>query len=323
MIDHVNQNTICITNRFGYGVSFTSLHRSDSLLCTNIGVFIAAITGMHGYPGGSSVCLASEGSFSEVWSNGLECARFTRVREGPAFLERIRYALECIKSCSFVKYIHDYGYMVDSNGHELGFLVVMEHLDPIRTEFGDESSIFLEVSRISELGFHNDLKIDNIMYSRHESRVCVIDFDLFSPTKLTIALSGTSFIELDIAPFLSKLSDPDSFIKVFRLYYDYTCLSLSINKKHGLFVSVLARLVSLFNELESDQQHLLTKLKEFLGEEKVRDIPVEVLVRCPDGVDGVSVNFFDLKGNAFAHGLSDWELYPSLFKSTGVYWPNR
>jgi serine/threonine protein kinase len=231
-------------------------------------------------------------------------------------------ALDSITSCSAVKYIHDYGYLVDSNGHKLGFLVVMEHLDPIPHYFSDESSIYSEVSRISELGFHNDLKVDNIMYSRHESRVCVIDFDLFSPEKLTIALSGTSFIELDIAPFLSKLSDPDSFIKVFRLYYDYTCLSLSINKTHGLYGPVLARLVSLFNELESGQQHL-TNLKEFLGEEKVRDVPVEVLVRCPDGVDGVSVNFFDLQGNAFAHGLSEWESYPSLFKSTGVYWPNR
>jgi len=320
----MNVKQIRVTNRFGYWVDFAERRSFRALDETVVRAFIIASTGSAFSRDSSdeSAKLESEGSFSRLWIRGEVCARFTSEAESISFLKRVVDSLDLVTGEGFTEYIHSYGILVDSNGRRLGLLVLMSVLDPITPNFDDEESLFSSVSRISRIGFHNDLKIDNIMLDHQGTKVCVIDFDLLSPTTLTIALSGTSFIELDLSSFMETLTtDSDSFIKLFRLFYDYTCLSLSVNQKHGLYRPVLSRLVSVFHQLESQQY--LSRLMSFLGEERVRDIPIEVLIRCPEGVEGVSVNLFDLKGNAFAHGLPDWDDYPSIFRSTGVYWPNR
>lgn len=319
----MNVIPVHFTTRFGYSVDFKA---SASLRAIDEGSIQRFMTAAIGFSLSSNTDeelpkLQSEGSFSQVWIHGSLCARFTRIREGMDLLHRIDNALNVVTPCSIVDYIYTYGFLVDSNGRTLGFLLVMDLLHPIGSDFSDIDSLDSALSRIARLGFHNDLKVDNVMLNQEGTKVCVIDFDLLSPTTLTIALSGTSFIELDLSPFIATLGEQDSFTQLFRLYYDYTCLSLSINAKHGLYLPVLTRLVSLYHQMEAHQY--LTKLRAFLGDDKVRDIPVEVLIRCPDGVEGVSVNLFDLRGNAFAHGLPNWDNYPSIFRSTGVYWPTR
>ena len=307
-----------ITNRVGYGTEFIPVGYTRDITHETVLPILSAVTGINNMDECFDDCvprIMATGSFSDVWSLGDVCARFTRISEGSEFINRIKDALGILISNHVISYVRVYGDVIDSSGRRLGLLIFMDHLEPLGAYFDDELSIFSTISRLSDVGFHNDFKIDNIMKSG--SMVHAIDFDLFSPTKLVVALSGTSFIELDIAPFANTLPDPTVFWKKFRTFYDYTCLSLSIGGNHPLYISVLKRLVTLFNDLP------LVEMNEYLGDAKVRDIPVEVLVRCPDGVDGVSVNFFDLQGNAFAHGLKDWMSYPGLYRSTGVYWPDR
>lgn len=308
-----------ITNRVGYFTEFIPAGDTRYIGTELVLPILSAVTGIQSMDECFNDCIPrimAKGSFSEVWSLGDVCARFTRISEGAEFMNRAKDSLEMLIGNHVILYVRAYGDVIDSSGRRLGLLIFMDHLKPLGVYYDDEPSIFSTISRLSEFGFHNDFKIDNIM--RSGSVVHAIDVDLFSPTKLVLALSGTSFIELDIAPFANTLSDySTAFWKKFRTFYDYTCLSLSIGGNHPLYISVLKRLVTLFNELP------LVEMKEYLGDAKVRDIPVEVLVRCPDGVDGVSVNFFDLQGNAFAHGLKDWMSYPSLYRSTGVYWPDR
>ena len=86
-----------------------------------------------------------------------------------------------------------------------------------------------------------------------------------------------------------------------------------------LYLPILQRLVGLFNQLKADG--VLDRVQGFLGPERMRDLPIEILARCD--IDAVSVNLFDLKGNAFAHKLEDYDQYPSLIRSNGVYWPRE
>jgi hypothetical protein len=315
-------NAFRVSNRFGYAVEFSPLEITMELRSEYVFPFLHTLTGiqMQGDPQQLSNKPITEGSFSQAWIVGNTCCRFTRSQEGTSIISRIVESLHILLKTGILTHVHGYGYVVDSSGRQLGLLLIMESLNDLDPHSADEKTLYSTVAQISQFGFHNDLKIDNIM-QRGPSDICVIDFDLFSPTKLVVALSGTSFIELDIEPFMHTVSDPDTFIQALRLFYDYTCLSLSINKSHPLYEPVLKRLVLVFNQLQTT--NLLSNLLTFLGESQARDIPVEVLVRCPDGIEAVSVNIFDLKGNAFAHGVSDWDSYPSLFRSTGVYWPDR
>jgi serine/threonine protein kinase len=312
-----------ISNRFGYSVAFNPVRCKSAIHLEDIKLFLHSVTSI---PFSDKLDEpltkpVTAGSFSQAWIHGNMCCRFTRSQEGLGFLTQIIESLNLLVSVDVVNYVHAYGYVVDSNGNQLGLLVIMDSLMDLPQNFAHEEALYTAAVRISEFGFHNDFKLDNIMQS-DQSNICVIDFDLFSPSKLVVALSGSSFIELDLDPYMQTLTDDsETFIKSFRFLYDYTYLSLSINRTHPLYEPVLKRLLAVFRQLEST--NLLSGLIAFLGESRVRDIPVEVLVRCPEGVEAVSVNIFDIKGNAFAHGVPEWDTYPSLFRSTGVYWPDR
>ena len=155
------------------------------------------------------------------------------------------------------------------------------------------------------------------MWSELDKAVRVIDFDYFDPSKILISVTSSQTIELDLTELLESIADEA--VWDFRSFYDYTYLSASVPGTHPLYAPILARLSSIFRRIEDT---VLVPLTNYLKPSQLKDIPMEVLVRCPD-VDAVSFNLLDLQGNAFAHRVSEWREFPSLIKSNGVYWPDR
>ena len=202
-------------------------------------------------------------------------------------------------------------------GTPIGYAIFMDKLDSIPESYSDEAAIFATIREVSRIGFHNDFKLDNLLLDS-TSRVRAIDFDYFDETTLIVSVSSFQSIEVDLRDFLKSLSDTQ--VGDLRAFYDYTYLSASMAGTHSLYPRVIARLAELFRQLQVSS--ILHQLIKFIGEDKISDIPFEVLVRCPD-IDGVSFSIFDLRGNAFAHRVPEWEGYPSLIRSTGVYWPDR
>lgn len=274
-------------------------------------------------PDGQGAKLVAEGSFSEVWELGGICCRFTSSRKhGEKFVSRLAHAMETVIMHDLSCEIYAYGYLYEHKSREkrTGVLFFMEQLVPLLFKDTEEPDglIWESVENISKYGFHNDLKADNIMCSPKDGRPRVIDFDFFDPYKILVSVTAFQNIELDLRDFFAKFED-ESVVHLFRAFYDYSYLSASINGSHPLYLHVLNRLHSVYQRLHDP---VFLKLSEFLGPKASTDIPMEILVRCPD-VDGVSINLLDLAGNAYAHRQPDWQRYPSLVRSNGVYWPDR
>ena len=261
--------------------------------------------------------LAAEGSFSSAWIASDYCLRFTPAGDSDPIVERVLQSAAAMVDCSLSCRIDGYGRVEKSSNSELvGVAIFMEKLSPLPLDYADEVSVFEALSRINSFGFHNDLKADNLMLSS-DGHLRVIDFDFFHATSMIVSVTAFQVIALDIDAFLSSIESSES-VTVFKTIYDYTYLSASLPGSHPLYGKVLQRLKDLFVSIKDS---ILIPLISYIGETRVNEIPIEVLVRCP-GIDAVSVNVFDLAGNAYSHGIQDWESFPTLVKSNGVYWPS-
>mmetsp|Transcript_7585 Transcript_7585/g.16301 ORF Transcript_7585/g.16301 Transcript_7585/m.16301 type:complete len:398 (-) Transcript_7585:6-1199(-) len=172
------------------------------------------------------------------------------------------------------------------------------------------------------IGFHNDLKVDNIMFRDRDP--CLIDFDLADPWIIKIAVT-TSYIKYSFEEFFSEVVPAphrEELAQALRRYYDLFCLSLSIAGDHPWYPEVLVQIVELFKALRKPVFEPLLAGKRWLPGTSRTEIPIEVMVR-QGGITAITVNLFDLQGNAFAHGITHWQAYPSLLKSNGVHWPGQ
>lgn len=204
-----------------------------------------------------------------------------------------------------------------------GTVLLFERLQPVDVDSwpSKETPLLLDlVGRIARAGFHNDLKLPNVLL--RAGRPIAIDFDLFSPWCIKVAVTN-SCIEHDFRELLEPLGDATA--AHFREYYDLFSFSLTLQDGE-LYQAVLARLLELWGLLE---EPVLKPLLDTVGPEKLREVPLEVLVRVP--LNGVTVNLLDLRGNRFAHlegelegrevRLQTCEHLPQLLCSNGVYWP--
>lgn len=206
-------------------------------------------------------------------------------------------------------------------GHFAGTVIFMERLqvfEELSESHADDADALLhEVRKISKHGFHNDLKMPNIL-RRQDGQPVVIDFDLMSQWSVKVAVSS-SCIEHDFQEVLEHAGEGCTCF--FREYYDLFVLSLTL--EHGfLYRKILDRLRELWGHLE---EPVLKVLLTTLGPE-LSELPFEVLIRVP--LRGVSVCLLDLRGNLFTHldetikDIPDECLQlPQLLKSNGVYWP--
>lgn len=244
------------------------------------------------------------------------CLRFTPSRLGEKFMRKVQGSISIVHEHSLSCVIYSFGYVFGVQANEvIGFAILMEKLDLLPSDFDDFQSLFKLCGRVSKFGFHNDMKLDNLMMS-DDGELHAIDFDYFSTSKICISVTSYQTIELDLSTFLQEYDTKDT--AIFRTFYDLSYLSLSIVGSHPLYRKVLDYLHETFNQIRAS---MLEPLLDLVGPKAAVDLPMEILVRCP-GIDGVSVNLTDLRGNAFAHQQADWELFPSLIKSRGVYWPS-
>jgi len=309
-------DSILVRGRFGLFSEYTPVYIGSGIRTCAIQSFIAAISRVRSQTKLEFVPLKiAEGAFSEIWVHEDLCARFTDAHEGLQFLERAATNLSFVISHKLFPIVHSYGWLKDNTGGTKGLVLFMERLERLESPTSDlESLIYNAASQVAYHGFHNDLKIDNIMI-RKNGEICIIDYDLFDPNKIRICVNSFSFIELDF----TELGANSHQMQLLRLFYDYSYLSLSIMGTNPLYLPILQRLVGLFNQLKAEG--VLDRVQGFLGPERMRDLPIEILARCD--IDAVSVNLFDLKGNAFAHKLEAYDQYPSLIRSNGVYWPRE
>jgi hypothetical protein len=310
---------IKVQGRFGLCIEYIPVHTGAAVDSGCIQAFLAAITGVRPICGTRFVpTKVGQGSFSGVWVHDDMCARFTDIREGTKFINKLASNTDLVTSLELISPDISYGWVNDHRGNSLGFIIFMPRFDAVQTTDGDlEGAIFSAASKLAEYGFHNDLKIDNIMKDV-SGGIHIIDYDLFSPTVITVSVNSYSFITVDLTDFFRTVDIQEN-VHSFRLFYDYSYLSLSVTGDSPLYAPILLRVTGLFRHLQD--RGILDQLIEFLGETQIRDMPIEILAKCE--IDAVSVNLLDPQGNAFAHGLSDWETYPSLVRSNGVYWPDR
>jgi len=147
-----------------------------------------------------------------------------------------------------------------------------------------------------------------------------IDFDLADEWRLKLAVTSRC-LEVDFQPLLtSGAGDSSTLAPLWREYCDLVTFSLSIDGDHMLYRPILGRLCELFGSLRTEVLEPFFQTDKFASEEMKGEVPIEVCVRAPE-IDAVTVNLGDLKGNAFAHRCTDWETFPSVWKSHGVYWP--
>eukprot|EP00747_Dinoflagellata_sp_TGD_P059803 gnl/TRDRNA2_/TRDRNA2_151733_c0_seq3.p1 gnl/TRDRNA2_/TRDRNA2_151733_c0~~gnl/TRDRNA2_/TRDRNA2_151733_c0_seq3.p1 ORF type:complete len:379 (-),score=68.64 gnl/TRDRNA2_/TRDRNA2_151733_c0_seq3:154-1290(-) len=177
-----------------------------------------------------------------------------------------------------------------------------------------------KVAAISQHSFHNDLQMNNIMLRTVKNPEPVV---IGRQRKVAVT---SRCLEHDFKPVFDAIEDQEEALRLlplWREYCDLTLLTLSVSGTHGLYRLTLARLVELFEDaaLRSGVITPLFETEQFLTDEDKQQVPFEVCVREPS-IQGVTVNLVDLAGNAFAHGLSDWDKFPSLRRSQGVYWPD-
>ena len=203
-------------------------------------------------------------------------------------------------------------------GHFSGTVIFMERLQVISDLPESHVEVLLnQVQNISKHGFHNDLKMPNIL-RRPDGGPVVIDFDLMDQWSVKVAVSS-SCIEHNFQDVLEHAGDECT--SLFREYYDLFVLSLTLENGF-LYRKVLERLHELWGHLE---EPVLKPLLATLGPEKLSELPFEVLIRVP--LRGVSVCLLDLRGNLFAHMEASDRVpdeclqLPQLLKSNGVYWP--
>lgn len=305
---------ITIRGRFGQQYTFESAFHIPASVVPSISDIIRSFLGLESLLEARKF---AEGSFAEIWKCGEIVGRFIRASAGDKFLEKVHNSTRtCVHRNLIALYCSGKVYR-ESDKHLLGIVQFMPLLFTLPNTYDDEEAVLARLSAISHFGFHNDFKVDNLMITS-TGELQVLDFDFFEETKIVISVTSFQNITADLASVLSGIAD--EFARKLRAFYDYTYLSTSLHGNHPLYRKVLNRLKIFFKELS--EAGVLDKVRDAVGPSIITDIPFEVLVRCPN-VDAVSIHLFDLRGNAFAHRLPDWESFPSIIKSNGVYWPDR
>lgn len=209
-------------------------------------------------------------------------------------------------------------------GHFSATVLFMERLDPLEESTwseDDTTELLRTMGRLSQVAFHNDLKLPNVL--RRAGRPVVVDYDLMAPWTVKIAVTS-SCIEQDFRALLEPAGQ--LCVQHFREYYDLFAFSLTL-EDGCLFRGVLRRLEDLWAELA---EPALGPISRAFGADALTQIPFEVLVRVP--LHATTVNLLDLRGNLFAHlprddASSDAQReaacarLPQLLRSNGVYWP--
>lgn len=268
----------------------------------------------------NNVELLGEGSFAKVLGLGPVAAKIISDTER-VWVHKAAVANSLAADREeFGPAIFGYGRVQQTlGGHFAGTVIFMERLQVFENVLSDAQSEALleEVGKVSKHGFHNDIKMPNIL--RRDGRPVLIDFDLMSQWSVKVAVSS-SCIEHDFQEVLEPAGEVCT--HHFREYYDLFALSLTL-EAGPLYQKVLKRLRELWVHLEDP---VLKPLLEVLGPERLSELPFEVLIRVP--LRGVSVCLLDLRGNLFVH-LEEAQKHipdecsqlPQLLKSNGVYWP--
>lgn len=267
--------------------------------------------------------LLGEGSYAQVFGLQGVAAKIISDRERPwVHAAAVQNSLEADRH-NLGPSVFGHG-TVDllKGGHFRGTVIFMERLAPSGEDWSaaDISKLLGNMRRLACLGFHNDVKLPNVL--RRGSQPVLIDFDLMSQWCVKVAVTS-SCIDHSFQSLLEPLGEVTT--QQFREYYDLFAFSLTLHDGR-LYRAVLTRLTELWKELVDV---VLKPLRASLDEEKVFDIPFEVLIRVP--LHGVSVHLMDLKGNLFVHIAGDGAntslpdacaALPQLVRSQGVYWPS-
>lgn len=274
-----------------------------------------------------------DGSFGSVWRLREWPGLVAKVLDKPAHqqfeLDAARLAVEASER-GLGPRVFGTGWVHQTLGGRRRMMVtVMEALHEISEQPGAvpaalAAPILARARAVSQWAFHNDLLVSNLMARRGEAgelEPVVIDFDLADERRLKLAVTS-SCIVFDFDPLFGPMPPGLSarLLPLWREYCDLFLLSCSISGTSALYGPVLARLAELFEELQAEVLGPLFQTDRFLTGDKKVEVPFEVCVRAGE-VDAVTVNLGDLAGNAFAHRRDDWERYPAVIRSNGVYWP--
>eukprot|EP00932_Pfiesteria_piscicida_P019426 SRR837773.6254.p2 GENE.SRR837773.6254~~SRR837773.6254.p2 ORF type:complete len:217 (-),score=85.72 SRR837773.6254:31-651(-) len=198
----------------------------------------------------------------------------------------------------------------------------MERLEPLGKKWTKEDSEALmeDIQLLSGTGFHNDIKLANVL--RRAGRPTLIDYDLMSTWCAKVAVTS-GCIEYNFEHLLQPVGP--LMTKAFREYYDLFAFTMTL-PDGDLFRRIVDRLILLWKWLEAP---VFIPMKETLHPDKLTELPIEVLCRVP--MEGISVCLLDLRGNVYAHMLGDVNFrgarlrkcasLPQLKLSTGIYWP--
>ena len=264
-----------------------------------------------------TVELLGEGSYAKVFGLGPVAAKIISDSERP-WVHKAAVSNSLLADREgFGPAIYGHGRVQQLlGGHFAGTVIFMERLQGLEAWSEGQIDIFFQqVAVMKKFGFHNDLKMPNIL-KRPDGRPVLIDFDLLSQWSVKVAVTS-SCIEHDFQSQLEQAGE--SCTESFREYYDLFVFSLTIEDGF-LYRRLLQRLSELWGQLEGPIFKPLLKL-----EQKLTEIPFEVLIRVP--LRGVSVCFLDLRGNLFAHMEPTDHVpeeclkLPQLVRSNGVYWP--
>lgn len=259
-----------------------------------------------------------EGSYARVFGTSTIAAKVISDRERP-WVHRAAVENSLMADREAIgPHVYGHGCLEQSKGGRFrGTVVFMERLKLLnkdaRQKADTATALVSAANQLARVGFHNDLKLDNVM-CRPRDILVVIDFDLMSPWTLQVAVSS-GCIEHDFRELLEPLG-PEA-TQHFREYCDLFGLSLTL-QDGPVYRVVLGRLDELWSCLEAP---VLRPLLERTPQNVLMEVPFEALVRVP--LEGVTVNLLDLRGNLFAHAQSDQHVegLPQLIRSNGVYWP--
>lgn len=111
------------------------------------------------------------------------------------------------------------------SGRFKGTVIFMERLEPLGKSWSedDTTALLADVQKLSCFGFHNDIKMPNIL--RRRGRPNIIDFDLMEKWKIKVAVTKTC-IEHDMQSLLEPQGD--AVAASFREYYDLFAFSLTL-----------------------------------------------------------------------------------------------
>ncbi|KAF4676705.1 hypothetical protein FOL47_005422 [Perkinsus chesapeaki] len=255
-----------------------------------------------------------EGSYCRVVADDRIALRRMPSRETEKM--QLRFPEMMVKAADLGVTGRVYGYgwcRQHMGGHDRSMCLVQEKLEPVDSIMQiDEEELFEVVSKLSTLTFHNDLKLDNIMRDPRDGSLKLIDFDLVSPNCFLIPVTASQNI---IVNCKEEFPNFEHYAVRFRTYYDYFTFSLTLPGTSKLYHLVLNRLILLGAELKP----FLEGVVGAISPDRLEEVPFEALVK-ERGIEGVTVNIFDLAGNAISHGIKEVpEGAFQLVKSNGVY----